>query len=133
MTKPLRVLIVEDHDPLRQILVELVRGRGYLAFAADRGPDALGIARREQLDIGILDMHLPDTTGLELFETIQREIRPLPSIMMSGEATASETDAALNAGVFSFLRKPIAIDHLQRSLDLLIDHHFPNPPGRPSR
>jgi DNA-binding response OmpR family regulator len=131
------VLIVEDHDPLRQILTELVRDRGYRAFATDRGPAALGIARREKLDIGILDMHLPGITGLELFQIIRQEIGPLPAIMMSGEATATETDAALNAGVFSFLRKPIAIEHLQRSLDLLVDHHFPHspdgPPGGPLR
>lgn len=131
MSRPLRVLIVEDHDPLRQILTELLRERGLAAFPTEHGHEALEMARRVKLDIGLLDFHLPKGNGLELFQTITREIGPLPSIMMSGEATATETDAALDAGVFSFLRKPIEIQHLQRSLDLLIERHFPTPPDAP--
>ncbi len=129
MSRPLRVLIVEYHDPLRQILTELMRERGLTAYPTEHSHEALEMARRIELDIGLLDLHLPSGNGLDLFLTIAREIGPLPSIMMSGEATSSETDAALDAGVFSFLRKPIAIQHLQRSLDLLIERHFPNPPG----
>lgn len=128
MSRPLRVLLVEDHDPLRQILTELLRERGLAPYAAEHGRAALDVARKVKLDIGLLDLHLPQGNGLDLFRTITREIGPLPSIMMSGEATPTETDAALDAGVFSFLRKPIAIQHLQRSLDLLIERHFPTSP-----
>ncbi len=131
MSRPYSVLLVEDHDSLRHILVELLRDRGWTIYPTDDGHNAMRILRRVQPDFGILDMHLPDSTGLELFQTIAREFGPLPSIMMSGDATPTETAAALQAGVFKFLRKPIAMQHLQRSLDLLIQSHFPTSPGRP--
>ena len=107
-------------------------GRGWNIFATEGSGEALEVARKVPLDFGILDLHLPGTTGLDLFQTISREIGPMPSIMMSGEASRSETDAALAAGVFTFLKKPIALPELQRSLDLLIQTHFPQSPGLPT-
>ena len=125
MSQSFRVLIVEDHDSLRQSLSELVQARGFEPLLAERGDRALDLARTAHPDFGILDMHLPGGTGLELFQKIATELGTLPSIMMSGEATSTETQAALAAGIFSFLKKPIEIDQLQRTLDRLIAHHFP--------
>ena len=105
MSESYAVLIVEDHDPLRHILLELIEQRGWRSYSADTGHTALQMARSIHLDFGILDMHLPGTSGLEVFQTIERELGPLPSIMMSGEATPDETAEALAAGVFTFLRK----------------------------
>lgn len=130
MSRPFSVLLVEDDDPLRHILVELLREQGFHPYATDHGREALELAREVKPDVGILDMHLPGFTGLQLFNAIHQEIGPLPSIMMSGEATWSEKEAALAAGVFTFLRKPIEMPHLQRCLDLLIQHHFPMPDSR---
>ncbi|MCB9869035.1 MAG: response regulator [Planctomycetes bacterium] len=129
MPRAFSVLLVEDHDPLRQTLLELLDARGWSIHAADRGVAALDVARRVPLDFGIFDMHLPGGSGLELFERINREIRPLPSILMSGEASRHETQRARAAGVFSFLRKPLDFGDLQLELDRLIQHHFP--PGAP--
>lgn len=129
MSKPLTVLLVEDHDPLRQILSELLAERGFRIFSTERGERAIEMAHEVQPDLGLLDMHLPGTTGLEILLTIRREIGPMPAIMMSGEATRSEKEAARRAGVFEFLHKPIGFDHLNHTLDLLIQTHFDGPPG----
>ena len=122
--------MVEDHDAHRQTLAELLAGRGWHVFAADRGSRALELAHQEKLDFGILDMHLPGRTGLELFQQISAEVGPMPAIMMSGEATRAETEAALSAGVFTFLNKPIIVRQFQQCLDRLIATHF-TPPGSP--
>ena len=103
MPNPLNVLLVEDHDPLRQILTELLAERGFRTFSAEHGERALELARAVQPDLGLLDMHLPGATGLEILLSIRQEIGPMPAIMMSGEATPSEKEAALQAGVFEFL------------------------------
>jgi DNA-binding response OmpR family regulator len=131
MTKPLNVLLVEDHDPLRQILSELLAERGFRIFSTERGDQALNMAREVQPDLGLLDMHLPGTTGLEVLLTIRREIGPMPAIMMSGAATKSEKEAARLAGVFEFLHKPIGFDHLNHTLDQLLHTHFDYPLGQP--
>jgi len=130
MSRPYSVLLVEDDDPLRAILAELLQARGWRTYSTDHGDEAVELAKQNHVDFSILDMHLPGITGLEVFAHISREVRPLPSIMISGAATRQETQAMLRSGVFRFLRKPLAFDHLQLCLDQLIRHHFP-PPGPP--
>ena len=134
MSRTYSVLLAEDDDPLRAILVELLQARGWRTYSTDQGPEAVELAKHHHVDFSILDMHLPGITGLEVFTSISREVRPLPSIMISGAATPQETLAALQQGVFRFLRKPLAYDHLQACLDLLIRSHFPpQGPSAPPR
>lgn len=124
MPTPYSVLLVEDDDPLRGALHDLLCRRGFHVYATGLGDEAIELARRVQLDFSILDMHLRGTTGLEVLRTIMREVRPLPSIMISGAATTEEQRKALDLGVFSFLSKPIEADRLRSTLDLLIRHHL---------
>ncbi len=131
MSRPYSVLLAEDDDPLRAILVELLQARGWQTYSTDQGREAVELAKQHHVDFSILDMHLPGITGLEVFTHILREVGPLPSIMISGAATRQETQAMLQSGVFRFLRKPLVFDHLQHCLDQLIQHHFPTS-GPPS-
>jgi DNA-binding response OmpR family regulator len=129
MTRSLSVLLVEDDDPLRGVLAELLASCGWNVFPTGFGPEAVRLARSNPIDFSIVDLHLPGMTGLEVLLSIRREGRLLPAIMMSGQASAEETTAALNAGVFSFLRKPLDLDRLRVSLDQLVQQHFGFPPG----
>ena len=129
MAQNFSVLLVEDDDPLRQILSELLRAKGWHVLSTGRGGEAVEMAKTHHVDFSILDLHLPGISGLEVFQRIANEIGPLPSIMISGGANRQETWAALQAGVFTFLPKPIAFPHLQASLDRLIKFHFQKPPG----
>lgn len=132
MSRTFRVLLVEDDDPLRGCLDEFLASQGWQVFATDQGAEAVRAARAQRFDFSILDFHLPGMTGLEVLRAIT-ELRPLPSIMMSGLASPEETAAAQSAGVFTFLRKPLDLDRLRSSVELLIRHHFGNRPAGPQR
>ena len=71
-----------------------------------------------------MDLHLRGMSGIQVLQTITREVRPLPSIMMSGQASQEETDLALSAGAFTFLRKPLDMKHLLSTVELLIQQRF---------
>jgi CheY-like chemotaxis protein len=127
-----RVLLVEDDDSLRVCLGEFLAGQGWQVAAVGDGTEALRLARSQTFDFSILDFHLPDgTTGLEVFRQI-RAIRPLPAILMSGAANRDDAKQALQAGVFTFLRKPLELEHLRQSVQKLIHHHFGPPPSWPN-
>ena len=131
MQQSFRVLLVEDDDSLRVCLGEFLAGNGWAVGAAARGGDAIRLAREQRFDFSILDFHLPDgTTGLEVWKAISR-FRPLPAILMSGGANREETALAQQAGVFTFLSKPLELERLRQSVQLLIQHHFGGPLGRP--
>lgn len=129
MTRAFSVLLVEDDDPLRSVLLELLHQRGWHVHATGRGDEAVEIARRVRVDFSILDLHLPGLDGVEVYRRIASEIRPVPSILMSGEATREEARRALELGIVEFLRKPLDLQMLRRTLDELVRRHFPNDKG----
>ena len=129
MPRRFSVLLVEDDDPLRRCLQELLAAEGWSVHATGTGPEAVELAKVYQPDFSLLDWHLPGMSGLEVLRVITRELRPLPSIMMSGQASREEASLALAEGVFRFLRKPLDLDHLRGSMQLLIRHHFGPTPG----
>ena len=120
MAQNLSILLVEDDDPLRRCLTEVLATRGWHVHSTGVAQEALEIARRCHVDFSILDFHLRGTTGLDVLQAISREVRPLPSIMMSGQASQEETAAALRAGAFTFLRKPLELHNLLSAVDQLI-------------
>lgn len=132
MSRPFSVLIVEDDDPLRAVLADMLSQWGWSIHSTGLGQQALDIARRHPIDISILDLHLPGMTGIEVLLTISREVRPVPSIVISGQATQEEAVAALAAGAFTFLRKPLELNSLRTSVQQLVQRHFGiAPPGKP--
>ena len=130
MTKLLQVLLVEDDDPLRDVLMEVLARRGWLVHAVAEPERALSVARAEPVDFSLLDLHLPGGTGLELLLRIREEIRPMPSILMSGAATHVEVERAQSMGVFDFLPKPLQLTQLERTLDQLIRTYFGKGSGK---
>lgn len=129
MHRRFSVLLVEDDDPLRRCLKELLAAEGWHVHATGTGHEAVQLARVHRLDCSLLDWHLPGMSGLDVLRVITREVRPLPSIMMSGQASHEEASLALAAGVFRFLRKPLDLDNLRGSMAQLIRHHFGPTPG----
>ncbi|MCA9556348.1 MAG: response regulator [Myxococcales bacterium] len=117
MARPLNVLLAEDDDPLREVLLELLAQRGWQVHAAARGDEAVELAQRIEPDLSILDFHLPGLTGLEVFRRIVADIRPIPAIMISGDASREEALAALDAGFVEFLRKPLDLKSFRDTLD----------------
>jgi DNA-binding NtrC family response regulator len=130
MAQSFRVLLVEDDDSLRTCLTEFLAGQGWEVGATGFATEALRMARQRRFDFSLLDFHLPETTGLELFQRLASE-RPLPSILMSGLASAEEATAALHAGIFAFLSKPLDLVRLRSSLQHLIQTHFGGPLAPP--
>ncbi len=132
MPRNLSVLLVEDDDPLRNVLGELLRQWGCVVYSTAQGQQAIDFVRKQTIDFSILDMHLPGTTGIDVFRQIKVEMGGiLPSILISGEATPEDAKRALDLGMFRFLKKPLDMHNLRQCFDLLIAHHFGSPPDGP--
>ena len=126
MAQSFRILLVEDDDSLRACLGEFLASQGWGVASTAFASEALALVNRQRFDFSLLDFHLPETTGPELLQQLAA-VRPLPSILMSGLANAVEIRAAQQAGFFTFLRKPLDLNHLRQSLEHLIQSHFGGP------
>lgn len=119
------VFIADDDENYRDLLqltledacaVETVRGFPLGGTLVEH------LARcTEPPSLVLLDLHMPDGSGLELLRRIRALHPRVPIAFLSGAAAPEERDACLQAGAFAFLRKPVAYDELVRGLQGLLD------------
>ena len=108
MTK--RVLIVDDNEDNRQILIDLLSANGYEVLQALTGPDAAAIAAREIPDLVLMDIQLPGIDGHEATRRI-RAISALartPVIAVTSYALAGDDRKAAEAGCDAYITKPFS-------------------------
>ena len=116
-----RVLLADDNLEVRrgveELLAPLLTPMGLQFLHAESGLEALAIARASfhQLNLMVLDVHMPGCTGLDVLNSLRGEVRDfrVPCIFYSGEATDAIERRALEAGACAFLRKPVRPDRLR--------------------
>jgi signal transduction histidine kinase/CheY-like chemotaxis protein len=114
------VLYVED-EPSNLTLVRHVLGRrpGVALLAADRGSEGLQLARAHKPDLILLDVHLPDMEGHEIFARLREdpETRDIPVVIVSASAMPDDIQKLREAGVDGYLTKPLNVQEFLTTLD----------------
>src|SRR5260221_8980755 len=110
-----RLLIVDDDESVIAGLTALLED-DYEIRSALTGRTALQKFGESSPDLVLLDVSLPDTSGLELLKQFKAYEESVPVIMMSGQGTLERVVAAMKSGAESFLHKPFAYDTLQLTL-----------------
>ena len=109
-----RVLVVEDEPRvgamLRDVLVEL----GYIVKLAAGGAEALQFVPVFEPDVVLLDLLMPEMSGVEVLTHLRRDRPTLPVVIMSGNEDVEVARATLRAGAFDYLGKPFKINALAR-------------------
>ena len=118
-TETRQILIVEDDDNIAEVILTLLRDAGYSAIVVNSGDDALQHVFDEAPDLVLLDLELPDMSGLKVLETVRNESF-LPMIVISGFSNQKQKVAALEAGADDFLVKPFAVDELLARVKALL-------------
>jgi two-component system, OmpR family, KDP operon response regulator KdpE len=106
-----RVLIVEDERPLRRALAMNLTARGYEVSEADTGTAALSAAAGSEHDVILLDLGLPDLSGMDVIRAV-RAYASTPIIVLSARTGSSDKVAALDLGADDYVTKPFSIDEL---------------------
>ena len=106
-----RVLIVEDERPLRRALAMNLTARGYDVSEADTGTAALSAAAGTEHDVILLDLGLPDLSGMDVIRAV-RAYASTPIIVLSARTGSSDKVAALDLGADDYVTKPFSIDEL---------------------
>jgi CheY-like chemotaxis protein len=106
------ILIVEDEQPVREFLAELVEQAGHRALQAIHGGEALEVIGAERPDLVIADVMMPILGGVELCQRLKTDDRwkAIPVILTS----SAGQDASNGAGCDAFLAKPFDLDPLEQ-------------------
>jgi PAS domain S-box-containing protein len=114
--RPLRVLLVEDHEDTRRVMTRLLRASACTVAGASSVKEALTLAERERFELLVSDIGLPDGTGLEVMKNIRARY-PIRGIAVSGFGQAEDIERSREAGFDVHLTKPIDFPALTRALD----------------
>jgi len=121
---PLRILLIEDHLPLRRALADLFQANGFEAdFAAD-GRTGLTLALTDPPDVLVLDIGLPGIDGLKLCERLRAEAdRHVPVLMLTARDTLADKLEGFAVGADDYLVKPFDNDELVARCVALSQRH----------
>lgn len=107
-----RVLIVDDDDLNREVMEAFLLLNGYSVLMTGNGTRAIELSKSELPDLIILDMRLPDLSGLEVTEAIRNDVQisGIPILMITGLSDPQVRKQALQMGVNQFLKRPFGGD-----------------------
>jgi DNA-binding response OmpR family regulator len=113
------VLIVEDDELARDTMARILVKEGYLVATAASGHDAMGLLHTPlaPIDVVLLDVHLPDVSGIDLCARIRQMHPGLPIVVCTGEADPDEGAQLLRLGIHRYFLKPMSVDELLATVE----------------
>lgn len=109
-------LLVDDNENTLSALAELVAAEGFAVSTAPTIDKARGEIARQVLDVVLLDLNLPDGSGMELLDGVVEGVRPPAFILITGHASVETAVEALRRGVTDYLTKPLDLTRLREIL-----------------
>jgi two-component system response regulator RegA len=107
---PLTILVVDDDDPLRSRLARAFRDRGLHCHEASDGAQARALAARERPDLALVDLRLPDTSGLDLVRDLRALTPNTRIVVLTGYGSIATALEAVRLGATHYLPKPADAD-----------------------
>lgn len=117
-----QMLIVDDDDALRHMLVTHFTGRGYTCAVAQDGVEALEILSRGQIQVLVTDLDMPRLGGIALLRAVREKGLYTRSIVLTGFASVGNLTACLQEGAMALMPKPLpSLEHLNHVVDQAFD------------
>lgn len=116
------VLIADDDADIRALVSTILTKAGFRAEAVDSGVSALAAAKRDQPHLYVLDVRMPDISGLEVCRRLKasRETADRPVLLISAEFSTADVAAGFAAGCDDYLPKPFSPRELVHRVDQLL-------------
>lgn len=104
------MLVVDDEDDLRKLLMDIVAQAGYEASAASDGEEAIGMVKRTKFDVALLDIQMPRKNGIEVLRFIQENSKDTKTIILTGYADLKNAMDTRQYGALDFISKPYRLE-----------------------
>jgi len=116
--EPKKIVIVEDEPDTAEMFAEMMRLSGYDVHKSYGGTPAIALISNEKPDAIVLDVMMPDLSGLEVLRFIRRDskLMNIPVIVVSAKSLPSDIQEGLEAGATFYLTKPVAFQDLNKAV-----------------
>lgn len=116
LSLPSKVLLVDDEKDFVQTLSERLKNRKYESSIAYGGEEAIAMIETEEPDVMVLDLKMPGIDGIEVLRRTRRDHPNVEVIILTGHGSEQEETLAMELGAFAYLKKPVNIDVLSRTM-----------------
>lgn len=117
-----RVLVVDDEQNVRQVMVRMLSNAGYKVTAANDGEEALALLEREPVDLIVTDLAMPKADGMTVLRTVRERDQELPVVLVAGAPTTESAIRAVRYRATEYLTKPLEpdsfLDAVRRALQM---------------
>jgi DNA-binding response OmpR family regulator len=120
----MRLLLVEDYQPLRESLSQGLLEAGFAVDATGNGKEGLWYAAGNDYDVIILDIMLPEMSGLEILKTIRTAGKQVHILLLTAKDTLKDKIFGLDLGADDYIVKPFAFDELLARIRALIRRSY---------
>ncbi|MHC4662696.1 MAG: sigma-54-dependent transcriptional regulator [Planctomycetota bacterium] len=127
------ILVVDDEASMRNSLARLLTGNGYSVRVADCAQAALGKVHKEHPDLVLLDICLPDTSGLDVLRQLKEINNRIEVIAMTAYESVADAVMAIKIGAYDYLGKPFNIDAIRFLIKRALANRYPEKAGGPRR
>ena len=121
MSRVRHILIVDDEPNIGSSLRLILEGAGYRATVCDSAA-RLNALKEVRPDLYLLDVRLPDASGIDLLRALRQADETVPVVMISGHATIRDAVDATRSGAFDFLEKPLGRDRVLLAVKNALEH-----------
>ena len=117
-SSPQKILVVDDNRDNRELVVKVLKSRGYDMVEAVHGEDALRKTEDERPCLILMDISLPVMDGYEVIRRLksQEEYRDIPIVALTAHVMKGDKERAMNAGCIGYIPKPIDIRELPEQI-----------------
>jgi two-component system, OmpR family, response regulator PhoP len=116
----MRILVVEDEITLCKQIHEYLEDKGFAVDAANTGKDGYYMGKEYPIDVAIVDIGLPDFSGIELIKRLRKDDIKLPILILTARSRWQEKVEGLEAGADDYLVKPFQYEELLARINALI-------------
>jgi two-component system OmpR family response regulator len=126
-----KILVVEDEPDTAEMFAEMLRLRGFRVFKSYGSASAMRQLALEKPDAVVLDIMMPDISGLEVLHYMHRDpdLENIPVIVVSAKGLFSDIKAGIEAGATLYLTKPVAYAELIKGVEEVIQQGKPKMEG----
>jgi two-component system, OmpR family, response regulator len=117
---PIHVLVVDDEPALAELVTMALRLEGWVISTAGDGATAVTLARNNRPDVVVLDVMLPDMSGLEVLHKLREQNPTLPLLLLTAKDSVEDRIAGLTAGGDDYVTKPFSLEELVLRLRALL-------------
>jgi CheY-like chemotaxis protein len=117
MTEKARILIIDDDKDMLETLGDILQEKGYQTETAKSGKEAIAKAEKRFFNVALVDIGLPDMTGVEVLQVFGKMSPYTMNVMITGRATLQNAIESVNVGASAYIMKPIDHETLDKILD----------------